>query len=95
MELIDKAALVAELEKRRDRIQKGIFSIPLTGNDKAQATFEYEILGKVRVLLDTLEVKEVDLRKEIDVYFQKNKNGYNGLLICKKNIVPIRKGNFK
>lgn len=55
---IDKAAVVAELEDWRDKIKKGIFSIPLTGSDRAYATFEYEILGKVRDFLDTLEVKD-------------------------------------
>ena len=34
--------------------------------------------------LDTLEVKEVDLEKEIQDIFQKYKNGYNGLIICNK-----------
>ena len=57
---IDKDALVAEIEKWRDGITKGIFSIPLTGSDRASATFEYEILGKIKDFLDTLEVKEVD-----------------------------------
>jgi len=60
MKLIDKAAVVAELEDWRDKIKKGILTIPLTGSDRAYATFEYEILGKVRDFLDTLEVKEVD-----------------------------------
>ena len=55
---IDKSALVAEIEKWRDGIKKGIFSIPLTGSDKAYATFEYEILGKIKDFLDTLEVKD-------------------------------------
>ncbi len=56
---IDKATLVAEIERRRDRITKGIFCIPLTGRDRADATFEYEILGKIKEFLNTLEVKEV------------------------------------
>lgn len=60
MKLIDKAALVAEIEDWRDKIKKGIFSIPLTGRDKADATFEYEILGKVRDFLDTFEVEEIE-----------------------------------
>ena len=61
---IDKDALVAEIEKWRDGIKKGVFSIPLTGSDRAYATFEYEILGKIIDCLDTLEVKEVDLNVE-------------------------------
>jgi hypothetical protein len=58
---IKKAALLAEIERRRDGITKGIFSIPLTGSDRASATFEYEILGKIKDFINTLEVKEVDL----------------------------------
>ena len=67
---INKAALVAEIEDWRDKIKKGIFSIPLTGSDRAYATFEYEILGKVRDFLDTLETKEVDLEKEIETHLK-------------------------
>lgn len=58
---IDKDALIADIEIKRDRIKKGIISIPLTGSDRAYATFEYEILGKIKDFLDTLEVKEVDI----------------------------------
>ena len=58
---IDKSALVAEIEDWRDKIIKGIFDIPLHGRQKADAAFEYEILGRIKDFLDTLEVKEVDL----------------------------------
>ena len=64
-EWLDKDRIVAEIDDWRDKIKKGIFSIPLTGSDKAYATFEYEILGKVRDLLDTLEAKEVDLENSV------------------------------
>ena len=64
MKLIDTDALVAEIERRRDEIRKGIFSIPLTGSDRAYATFEYKILEKIKDFIDTLEVKEVDLEKD-------------------------------
>lgn len=60
--LMDKDALVAEIEDWRDKIKKGVFSIPLTGRERACATFEYEILGKVIDLLGTIEVKKVDLK---------------------------------
>lgn len=62
---IKKSNIIAELEDWRDKIKKGIFSIPLSGSDRAYATFEYEILGKIKDLLDTLEVKEI--REDIDV----------------------------
>lgn len=66
IQYIDKDALVAEIEDWRDKIRKGIFDIPLTGSDRAYATFEYEILGKIKDFINTLEVKGVDLEKEID-----------------------------
>ena len=43
---------------------------------------------------ENLEAKDVDLREEIDVYFQKNKNGYNGLLICKKEDFSVIAKHF-
>lgn len=57
---IDKSAVVAEIDDWRDKIKKGIFSIPLSGNERAYATFEYEVLGKVISFLDTFEVKDMD-----------------------------------
>lgn len=65
MELIDKSALVAGIEYWRDELIKSISDIPLTGRDRADATFEYEILGEVKDFLDFFEVKEIDLEKEI------------------------------
>lgn len=65
MKLIDKSALVAEIDSWRDNIIKAISDIPLRGRDRADAAFEYEILGKVKDSLDFFEVKEIDLEKEI------------------------------
>lgn len=65
---IDKAALVAKIDDWRDKIIKGIATIPLRGRQRADAALEYEILEKVRDFLDTREVKEVDFEKELDDY---------------------------
>ena len=70
---IDKDALVAEIEDWRNKIERGIFSIPLEGRDRADATFEYEILGRIRDFIDTLEVKEVDLEKELNNFIERQK----------------------
>ena len=72
---IDKANVVAKIDDRRDKIIKGIATIPLRGRQRADAALEYEILGKVREFLSTLEVKEVDLEKEIDDFMAKEWNG--------------------
>ena len=60
MKLIDKDAALAVIDKRINQIATGITEIPLTGREKADATLEREVLGKVRSLIDSLEVKEVD-----------------------------------
>ena len=65
---IPKAAVVAEIDRWRDEIKEGISSIHLSGSDRAYATFEYEVLGNVKDFLDTIGVKEVDLKKEFDNY---------------------------
>ena len=57
-----------EIETWRNNIKKAISTIPLSGKDRADATFEYGILGKVIHLLNNIEVKEVDLEKEISDY---------------------------
>ena len=68
MKLIDKSALVAEIEKWQDEIKKGIFSISLTGSDRAYAAHEYEILGKVKSFIDAIKVKEVDVEREMQAF---------------------------
>ena len=83
--LIDKDALVAEIQKRRNK----------HFNSGGSPSSEYcheddEILG----IINTLEVKEVDLEKEIQDIFQKYKNGYNGLLICKKEDFSVIAKHF-
>ena len=63
---IDKDALVAKIDDWRHNIMMGVATTPLRGRQRADSAFEYEILGLVRDFLDTIEVKEVDLEKEIE-----------------------------
>ncbi len=56
---IKKTDVVSKINNWRDEIKKGVCAIPLSGRQRADATFEYEILGIVRDFIDTLEVKEV------------------------------------
>lgn len=74
---ISKSALEAKIKEWRDKIRNGIITIPLSGKDKAYATFEYEILGKVIQFINRLEVKEVDLEKELDRYTNSAEYVYN------------------
>lgn len=55
MKLIDKDKVVVELEKRRSRNSKNKLNLVAAFEDNYLLSF-----------LDTLEVKEVDLEKEID-----------------------------
>jgi len=84
MKLIDKDVLVAEIEK----LKKSHDNWSCMGKRFHQ---EHENLLS---FIDTIEVKDVDLDKEIDDIFQKYKNGYNGLLICKKSDFSVIAKHF-
>ena len=60
---IDKSALVAEIEKRFDEYSSSI----LKHYDACTEARASE-LGKILITLNTLEVKEVDLEKEIQAF---------------------------
>ena len=69
MKLIDKDALVAEMEKLK------LCTMDEHMNHySAEAQGEYNALSKLESFIDTLEVKEVDLEKAIDDYIYT----YNG-----------------
>ena len=59
--LIDKSALVAEIERLRE--EKGTF-------------YASDVLYNLEDFLDTLEVKEVDLKKEIASQYESNYEDY-------------------
>ena len=61
---IDKAAVVAEIEKLRE-------------NNCLFDVCAYNVCGELLSFLDTLEVKEVDLKKEIKRW--KNEHGVYGM----------------
>jgi hypothetical protein len=65
MKLIDKDALVAEIKKL---IRKNELHLDDNVSDAAryQKVGAYSVLNDLLHFLDTLEVKEVDLEKEID-----------------------------
>lgn len=88
MKLIPLDAVLAEIESLLDKgkYHEEYDCAYRDGNNGAL----YALKGKV----NSLEVKEVDLSEEIDVYFQKNKNGYNGLLICKKENFSVIARHF-
>lgn len=69
--LIDKDALVAEIEDWQYKIKKGLILAPLCRHQRADAAREYEILGLVKDYINTREVKEVDLEKYYHDFLQK------------------------
>ena len=74
MKLIDKSALVAEIERRINEIN--LDSIE-DWRYRLQREHDIEVMKNILSLIDTLEVKEVDLEKHLkedieDVFFDLN-----------------------
>ena len=67
-QLIDKSALVAEIEKRRKEWRYG---------SSTEAKFKREECDDILSFLDTLEVKEVDLEKDVDRILEENDWDYD------------------
>lgn len=64
MKLIDKAAVVAEIERRKQKLLDHI----ICEGDKEWVVRTAHQLNRIILFLDTLEVKDVDLKKEIEEY---------------------------
>lgn len=62
MKLIDKDAVVAEIERRKHKLLDNI----MFEHDKEWVVRTAHQLNRIIMFLDTLEVKGVDLEKEID-----------------------------
>ena len=62
LKLIDKAAVVAEIERRKRKLLDHI----ICERDKEWVVRTAHQLNRIIMFLDTLEVKEVDLQSEID-----------------------------
>ena len=91
MKLIDKSALVAEIEKRLNyRVEslKAINNGTFWDKDQSEDEFNKSLtrcafnaakneLFELKCFLDTLEVKEVDLEKEYENYMEQ----YNGVWV--------------
>ena len=70
MELIDKAAIVAEIEKRI----KKYATIDVGNSNELEALYGAKCKALMEILsfLNTIEEKEVDLEKEINKYISDN-----------------------
>jgi hypothetical protein len=91
MELIDKDALVAEIEKRFDEYTSSILK-----HYDAYKEAKAQELGKILTIINTLEVKVVDLEKELDKYTTNNfwaleENSESPYLVEKDDMLKIAK----
>ena len=68
MKLIDKDALVAEIEKRINEINPNSIE---DWRYRLQWEHDIEVIKNILSLINTLEVKEVDLEKEIDEWYNR------------------------
>lgn len=89
MKLIDKDKVVAEIEKRLDKLYNLLpdsskVENGITTTQESCNTGKYMALESFRKFLNTLEVKEVDLEEEIKKIYLKHRQ-YGG----NKNILVI------
>ena len=96
--LIDKDALVAEIERRIKELQD-LFKEGEKKLDSFQKTAIHLCIDECKVILnilDTLEVKEVDLEKEIDEVIHNYKlNNHKHTSICSVDIEWIAEHFFE
>lgn len=77
MELIDKFAVVAEIKRRISLFQKEKNVEEASQTDVISLGARAAVLEEILSFLDTLEVKEVDLEKELDRYTNSAEYVYN------------------
>lgn len=103
MELIDKSALVAEI-KRRIRVSQDYAKCNLTETTRIGNQAQQLELNDILSYLDTLEVKEVDLEKEIanwwnnhyaDIKKDYTFEGYTGHYMANSTIISLARHFFE
>lgn len=83
-------ALVAEIEKIKEGLQRNGNPNPLGNLQECLAAAEIEALNLIKDSLDTLEVKEVDLDGERRKYLTEHFNVYeDGILQSKRSNLPL------
>lgn len=84
---IDKDALVAEIERRINGINLDTIE---DWRYRLQWEHDIEVMKNILSLIDTLEVKEVDLEKVIEEYFKGWTDDYdNGGAACHYQYVQV------
>lgn len=69
MELIDKAVVVAEVDKFINSLRKSCNPNPLETMIECLADAQIEALSIVKESIEGINAKDVDLEEEIDTYF--------------------------
>lgn len=77
MKLIDKDALVEELEKRKSELQSRIAELGTFESNTLGLFQEVDLYDDTLSFIDTLEVKEVDLTEDINFYIESSLTGTN------------------
>ena len=91
VQLIDKDAVVAEI-KRLIKANELYLSEPKTDEVRFQKVGAYSVLNDLLHFLDTLEVKEVDLDKEIDFVEDKYQGFYS---LSRADIIDVARHFFE
>ena len=93
IQYIDKDAIVAEIEKIIADETESIkfFEHSKNSSELQRSNARIGLLEYIHSLLDTIEVKEVDLEKEIEKYLKQ----YNMLAVGKKEFTDIAKHFFE
>ena len=89
LELIDKAAVIAEIEKRLADNRKEIERVSHKNLEDYFEGYEDGLALLKQQFLDTLEVKEVDLEKEIDDYWCSLFCDYKMKRVAGHKFVPV------
>ena len=90
--LIDKDALVAEIDRRMSVFYEEKSQKEATQIDRLSLGARIAMLEELKVFINTLEVKEVDLEKEIQRQYNVHKNPDNRIV---KDCVIMTKDGFE
>ena len=101
MKLIDKDALVAEIEKFEKALKNACKPNPFGNVEECMTAAELQALDVVKETINTLEVKEVDLEKELiewhKEHFQKSGTfiGMSGFYLTNSSQMELAKNFFE
>lgn len=90
MEYIDKSTLVAEIESKIEKLRFNL-KICKTENDRKTINLYIGCYNDIRSFIDTFEVEEVDLDKEVDDVMRR----FLGHITCREEQLKFAKHFFE